>query len=167
MANKASEGALPPRSAAASGRLVLPAQARRVSLLGCLGWAGAAPKHHAASSDADTAIELLSKVVTWPVLVWFGRQRGMKNWVCDGLYLFLGALGGLLCARGRRASGCGRSGGPTSRDCRISPLKQSTSRDMFAWFASVSWDTPRRVEQTPKIERRNRMKKSKKTSCQI
>ena len=30
--------------------------------------------------------------------------------------VFLGAVGGLLCARGRRASGCGRSGGPASRD---------------------------------------------------
>ena len=39
----------------------------------CLGWAGAAPKPHAASSDPDTAIELLSEVVTWSVLVWFGR----------------------------------------------------------------------------------------------
>ena len=31
----------------------------------------------------------------------------------------------------------------------------------FAWFASVSWDTPRRVGQPPQIERRNRTKKSK------
>ena len=36
----------------------------------------------------------------------------MKNWVCGGLDFFLGAVGSLLCARGRRASGCGRSGGP-------------------------------------------------------
>ena len=27
----------------------------------------------------------------------------MKNWVCDGLDFLLGAVGGLLCARGRRA----------------------------------------------------------------
>ena len=70
-------------------------------------------------------------------------------------------MGGLLGARGRRASGCGRSGGPASRDCWISPLKQSTPRHMFAWFASVSWDTPRRVEQTPQIERRNQTKNPK------
>ena len=50
--------------------------------------AGAAPKPHAGSSDGDTAIELLSEVVTWSVLVWFARQRGMKNWVCDGLVNF-------------------------------------------------------------------------------
>ena len=57
---------------AASGRVVLPAPARRLSLLGCLGWAGAAPVPHAgsdgapvphASSDWDTAIERLSEVV--------------------------------------------------------------------------------------------------------
>ena len=41
---EASDGALPPRSTAASGRLVLPASDRTLSLLGSLGWAGAAPK---------------------------------------------------------------------------------------------------------------------------
>ena len=73
--NEASDGALPPLSAAASGRFVLPALDRRLSLSGCLGWAGAAPKPHAANSDADTAIKLLSEVVTWSVLVWFRRQK--------------------------------------------------------------------------------------------
>ena len=117
MATKeASDDARPPRSAAASGRLVLPAPARRLSLLGSLGWTGAAPKPHAGNIDGDTAIELRSEVDTWSVLVWFERQRGIKNWVCDGLGVFLGAVGGLLCARGRRASGCGRSGGPAYRD---------------------------------------------------
>ena len=87
--NEASDRALPPRSAAASGRLVLPASDRRLSLLGCLGWAGGAPETHAASGDVDTAIVLLSEVVAWSVLVWLGRQRGMKNWVCDGLDFFL------------------------------------------------------------------------------
>ena len=77
--NEARGGALPPRSAAASGRLVLPAPDGRLSHLGSLGWAGAAPKPHAASSDANPAIELLSEVVTWSVLVWFGRQRVMKK----------------------------------------------------------------------------------------
>ena len=56
--------------------------------MGTLGWVGAAPKPHAASSDGDTAIELLGEVVTWSVLVWFGRQRGRKSWVCDGLDFF-------------------------------------------------------------------------------
>ena len=86
--NEGSDGTLPPQSAAASDRLALPASDRRLSLLESLGWTGAAPKPHAASVDADTAIELLSEVVIWSVLVWFGRQKGMKNWVCDGLDFF-------------------------------------------------------------------------------
>ena len=51
-----------------------------------------------ASSDGDTAIQLLSEVVTWSVLVWFGKERGMKSWVWDGLDFSQGAVGGLLCA---------------------------------------------------------------------
>ena len=51
-----------------------------------MGWRR--PKAHAGSSDGDTAIELLSEVVTWSVLTWFERQRRMKNWACDGLVLF-------------------------------------------------------------------------------
>ena len=50
--------------------------------------AGAAPKPHAGSSDADTEIDLLSEVVTWSVLVWFARQRGMENRVYGGLVIF-------------------------------------------------------------------------------
>ena len=65
--NEASDGKRPPRSAAATDRLFLPASARRLSLLGSLG---------------DTAIELVSEVVTWLVLVRFERRRGMKNRVC-------------------------------------------------------------------------------------
>ena len=53
-----------PGSAAATGRLFWPAPARRLSLLVSLGWAGAAPKPHAGSSDGDTGIELLCEVVT-------------------------------------------------------------------------------------------------------
>ena len=85
--NEASDGARPPRSAAASGRLVLAAPARRLSILGSLGWAGAAPNPQTGSSDGDTAIELPSEVVTLSVLVWFGRQRGMKGWVYAGHFL--------------------------------------------------------------------------------
>ena len=85
--------------------------------MGSLGWVGAAPKPHAANSDADTAVELLQEVVTWSVLVWFGRQRGMKNWVCDGLDIFEApwAVYSVL-RRDRRASRCSRSGGPAYRD---------------------------------------------------
>ena len=81
------DGSRPPRSVAASGRLTVPASDSRLSLLRSFGWAGAALKPHAASSDADTAIELPREVVTWSVLVWFGK-RGMKNWACDGLEFF-------------------------------------------------------------------------------
>ena len=117
--NEASDGARSPCIAAASGRVVLPATSRRLSLMGSLGWASAAPEPHAGNSDGDIAIELLSEVVTWLVLVWFGRQRGMKSWVFDGLYFFkapwtvfsvLGAVGGCRVLR------CGRSGGPPPRD---------------------------------------------------
>ena len=96
--------------------------------LGMSWMAGVAPKPHAGSNDGDTAIELLIEVATWSVLVWFGRQRGMKNWVCDGLGTFRGAANGLLCARGHRTSRCGCSGGPVSRGWWISPAKQSTTR---------------------------------------
>ena len=104
--NEASDGAHAPRSAAASGKLVVPASDRRLSLLGCLGWAGAALKPHAASSDPDTAIEVLSEVVTSSVLVWFGRQSGMKSWVCDGLDFFKApwAVYSVLGAAGPRAA---------------------------------------------------------------
>ena len=40
----------------------------------------------------------------------------MTNWVCAGVDFFLDAVGSLLCPRGPRATGCGRSGGPASRD---------------------------------------------------
>ena len=50
--------------------------------------ADAALQRHAGSSDGDTAIELLSEVVTWSMLVWFARQGGRKRWVRDGLVKF-------------------------------------------------------------------------------
>ena len=60
---------------------------------------GAGPKPHAGSSDGDTSIDFLSEVVAWSVLVWFTRQRGMENWVCDGVIFFRGAADGLLWTR--------------------------------------------------------------------
>ena len=78
-----------------------------------------APSLAAAKGIQDTAVDLVSEEVTWLVLVWFGRQRGMKSWVFDGLYFFkapwtvfsvLGAVGGCRVLR------CGRSGGPPPRD---------------------------------------------------
>ena len=41
--------------------------------------AGTATRPHAGSSDRGTAIEVLSDVVTWSVLVWFARQREIKK----------------------------------------------------------------------------------------
>ena len=82
-----------------------------------------APKPHAGSSDGDTAIDFLSKIVTWSVLVCFARQRGMKNSVCNGLVIFLGAADGPLSARARRTPRCGCSGGPVSREWWIISVK--------------------------------------------
>ena len=67
--NDASDGNRPARSNAATGGSFLSAPARRLSFLGFPGWADAAPKPHAGSSDGDAAIELLSEFVTWLVLV--------------------------------------------------------------------------------------------------
>ena len=74
--------------------------------MGSLGWAGAAPQPHVASRDGETAIKLLSEVVTSSVLVWFGRQSGMKSWVCDGLDFFKApwAVYSVLGAAGPRAA---------------------------------------------------------------
>ena len=44
-----------------TGRLVWPALAGRLSVLGPLGWAGAGQKPHAGSSDGDTATELATQ----------------------------------------------------------------------------------------------------------
>ena len=59
---------------------------------------GAAPKPHAGSSNGDVAINCLRGGVTWSVLAGFATQRGMKNWICDGLvvevvYSVLGTIG--------------------------------------------------------------------------
>ena len=109
-----------------------PARPARLSLLGSLGWASADPKPHTGSSDGDTAIELVSEVVTGLVLVWFGRQRRTTNWVCDGFDFFRGAADGLGCTKGLRRSRCDCSGGPTSRNGGFSPVKQSTISDKIA-----------------------------------
>ena len=99
----------------------------RLSLLGCFGWLGAAPKPHAGSSDGDRAIKRLSEVVTWSVLVWFARPKTDERLGLRRPCIFFGAADGLLCARGRRTSPCCYSGGPVSREWRISPRKQSTT----------------------------------------
>ena len=62
---EASDGARPPRSAAASGRLFLPAAASRLWLRAPLGWAGATPRPDKGSIDGDLAVELLSEVIMW------------------------------------------------------------------------------------------------------
>ena len=76
--NETSDVKRPPRrNAAATGGLLLPAPTmlKRLSHLGTLVWADAAPKPYPGSSDGDTAIGILNEVVTCWVLVWFGRQR--------------------------------------------------------------------------------------------
>ena len=67
---EASDRPRPSRGAAVSDRLFLPAPPERLRIaLETSPVAGAAPKPHAGGSDGDTAIELLSEVVTWSVLV--------------------------------------------------------------------------------------------------
>ena len=121
--NQASDGMRPPQSVATTGRLILPAPTWRLSLLGSLVWAGAAPKPHAGSSDGDTGIEVLSQVVTWLVLMWFREANRDKNRVCDALVFFLRAADGLGCAKSLRRSRCDCSCGPTSHNGGFSPLK--------------------------------------------
>ena len=67
--------------------------------------------------------------------------------------IFLGAADGLLCARGRRTSRYGYSGGPASRKWWISPLNQSTTRLKFDW-ACFDFSRTCHVElgKTPQIE---------------
>ena len=74
--------------------------------MGSLGWVGGAPKPHTGSGDGGIATGRLSDVVTWLVLVWFQRQRGMKSRVCDGLKCFEArwAVFSVLEAVGRRAA---------------------------------------------------------------
>ena len=70
----------------------LPGPPKSLSLLGCRGWL-AQPR----SPTQTAAIELLSEVVTWSVLVWFARQRGMKSCVGDGLVFFFRWRGWSRC----------------------------------------------------------------------
>ena len=69
--DEASDGTRPPRNTTASDRLVLPAPARRLSLLGSLGWAGAAPKPHAGKRrgyndrTSERSRNLLDARVVW------------------------------------------------------------------------------------------------------
>ena len=53
------------RSAAAGGRLLMPAVAWSLRLLASLGWAGAAPSPLTGSSGGIIAVELLGEVVIW------------------------------------------------------------------------------------------------------
>ena len=76
--NEKSGGSCPPRSAATSGRLVLAAQFLEAIARGMSRVAGAALEPHAGSNDGDTAIELLSEVVTRSVRVWFWEAN--KGW---------------------------------------------------------------------------------------
>ena len=131
------------RPASSSGRrsqrLIVPCGTDEEAIALGRSWeAGTALRPHAGSSDGDTAIEGLSEVVTWSVLVRGLRLKRMKNLVCDDLVVRWGAADNLFCVRGRRTSRCGWSGGSVSREWRISPVKESTTRLKFARFGSVS-----------------------------
>lgn len=53
----------------------MPASAGSLLPLGLLGWAGVATNSHAGNSDADKAVERLSMVVTWFMLVLFFEAK--------------------------------------------------------------------------------------------
>ena len=73
---EASNSSRLPQSAAANGRLFLPAAARRLWLEAHLGWAGAAPSPHTGSSGGDIAVELLLiSDVVWLVVNFRGAGR--------------------------------------------------------------------------------------------
>ena len=100
---------------------------------------GAAPKLHAGSNKGNTAIELQNEVVTWSVLVWFARLRGMKNWVCGGLVVFLRRRGCVLEADGPRAA--------------VAPVALSLKNGGSHCVAYFGFsNTPRRIARTPLIE---------------
>ena len=55
VANEANDGKRPPQSPTATDIYFLPAPARRLSLLGSVGWAGVAPKPLAGSINGDNS----------------------------------------------------------------------------------------------------------------
>ena len=113
--------------------------------------AGAASKTHAGSSDGDATVELLSEIVTWSVLVWSERQRGMKNRVCDGLVYIKGAADGLLCARDRRTSRCDCYGGPCLSG-KVDFTCEAVDDAVQVCVAGFGFrNMSRRVGQTPRV----------------
>ena len=71
--------------------------------------------------------------------------RGDEDLGWDGLDLFLGAGGGLLCARGRRTSRCVCSGRPVSREWRISaPTGEKVDNTAQVWVTRFGFRSMRR-----------------------
>ena len=58
--------------------------------MGPLGWAAAAPKPHAGSSDgvSDRTFERIRHLVGSRRVVWEAKRDEKLNWVCDGLDSF-------------------------------------------------------------------------------
>ena len=78
--------------------------------------------------------------------------QGDENCVCGGLDCVRGVAGGLGCAQGLRRSRCPCSGGPTSRNGRLSPLNQPTTQHQLSSPASITWNMPGLGAQNPQIE---------------
>ena len=102
----------------ATGRLFfVPAPARRLYRSSdLLGWASAATELHAGIRDGNTAIERL-----------FWDAKMHENPGLRRRRFCVGPADGLGCTTGLRRSCCDCSGGPTSRNGDLSPLKQPTT----------------------------------------
>ena len=86
------------------------------------------------------------------LLAYLWIRGATNNWVAEVFTTFLGAAGGLGCAKRSR---CGYSGGPASRDGGFSLLQKPTRGHKFASPASFMWNMPRRGGQTLQNELRN------------
>ena len=110
--NEASDGKRPPPNAAVPVRLFLPAPARRLSLLGSLGWltSPGAPRGQQRWGCSDRTSEQSRDLIRARV-VWEAKRD--ENTSLRRPRFFGGAADGVGCAKGPRRSRCNCSGDPT------------------------------------------------------
>ena len=135
---EASEASCPPRSAAACGRFILPAPARRLPLeVSWVGWRSpTAPRGKQWQGLSDRTSERNRDVVVGRVNLEVHTDEKLG---CGGLFFFRGVAGDLGCAKGLKRSRAAAFGGPTSRNGDFSALNQPTILHQFASRASVTW----------------------------